>query len=133
MTLPTYTQSASQEARIQLAIQALDRNQIYGIRHAASLYDVPWTTLRDQRAGLAYRRDTIPNSIKLTANEEQVVIDHILDLGSRGFSPRYTAVRDMADKLLAARGQSIVGKNWLNNFVKRVPGLKPIFNQKYDY
>ena len=104
MTLPTYTQSASQEARIQLAIQALDRNQIYGIRHTASLNDVPWTTLRDRRAGLAYRRDTIPNSIKLTANKEQVVIDHILDLSSRGFPPRYTAVQDIADKLLAARG-----------------------------
>ena len=27
----------------------------------------------------------------------------------------------------------MVGKNWPNNFVKRVPGLKPIFNRKYNY
>ena len=39
----------------------------------------------------------------------------------------------MADKLLAARGQDKVGINWPNNFVRRVPGLKPMFNWKYNY
>ena len=39
----------------------------------------------------------------------------------------------MADKLLAARGQDKVGINQPNNFVQRVPGLKPMFNWKYNY
>jgi hypothetical protein len=32
-----------------------------------------------------------------------VIIRYILDLDTRGFAPTYAAIRDMADKLLAAR------------------------------
>jgi hypothetical protein len=38
-----------------------------------------------------------------------VIIRYILDLDIRGFAPTYAAVRDMADKLLAARGAGQVG------------------------
>ena len=38
-----------------------------------------------------------------------MIIRYILDLDTRGFAPTYEAVRDMADKLLAARGASQVG------------------------
>jgi hypothetical protein len=38
----------------------------------------------------------------------------------------------MANKLLAERAASQVGKNWPENFVKRTPKLKTQFNQKYD-
>ena len=40
-----------------------------------------------------------------------MVIDHILNLDLRGFSPQYTTVQDMANKLLAARGLGKVGIN----------------------
>ena len=50
------------------------------------------------------RRDCQPNSKKLTQLEEEVIVKYILDLDLRGFAPTYAAVRDMADKLLAARG-----------------------------
>jgi hypothetical protein len=38
----------------------------------------------------------------------------------------------MANKLLAERGTSEVGKNWPENFVRRTPELKTRFNRKYD-
>jgi hypothetical protein len=38
-----------------------------------------------------------------------VIVSYILDLDQRGFAPTYEAVRDIADKLLAARGASQVG------------------------
>ena len=41
--------------------------------------------------------------MKLLKTEEEVIIQHILDLDSRGFPPRLAAVKDMADSLLAAR------------------------------
>ena len=63
-------------------------------------------TIRRRRAGIPARRDCQPNSKKLTKLEEEVIVDHILDLDLRGFAPTYAAVRDMADKLLAARGAS---------------------------
>jgi hypothetical protein len=33
-----------------------------------------------------------------------VIVSYILDLDIRGFAPTYAAVRDIADRLLAARG-----------------------------
>jgi hypothetical protein len=38
-----------------------------------------------------------------------VIASYILNLDQRGFAPTYAAVRDMADKLLAARGAGRVG------------------------
>jgi hypothetical protein len=41
-------------------------------------------------------------------------------MDSRGVAPRPSIVRDIANLLLAARGESLpatVGKNWLSSFV----------------
>ena len=74
------------------------------------MYSVAETTLRRRRAGTLARRDCQPNSRKLTQLEEEVIISYIADLDQRGFSPTYAAVRDMADKLLAARDAGQVGQ-----------------------
>jgi hypothetical protein len=50
------------------------------------------------------RRDCQPNTKKLTQLEEEVIVRYILDLDQRGFAPTYAAVRDMADRILGARG-----------------------------
>ncbi|KAH7548611.1 FAD/NAD(P)hypothetical proteinbinding domainhypothetical proteincontaining protein [Bipolaris maydis] len=49
------------------------------------------TTLRRRRASRPAQRDCQPNSKKLTKLEEEVIVDHILDLDLRGFSPTYAA------------------------------------------
>ena len=85
-------------------------------------------TIRRRRAGIPAQRDCQPNSKKLTKLEEEVIVDHILDLDLRGFAPTYAAVRDMADKLLAARGAGQVGQKWPANFVKRTDSLTTRFN-----
>jgi hypothetical protein len=61
-----------------------------------------------------------------------VIVRYILDLDERGFAPTYAAVRDMADKLLAARGAGQVGQKWPANFVKRTESLTTRFNRAYD-
>ena len=38
-------------------------------------------------------------------------MSYILDLDQRGFAPTYAAVRDIANKLLLARGGSLVGRD----------------------
>jgi len=96
------------------------------------MFNVSQTTLRDRRAGKPARRDCQPNSKKLTGLEEEVIVRHILDLDQRGFAPTYAAVRDMADKLLAARGGGQVGVHWPRNFVKRTDSLTTRFNRPYD-
>jgi hypothetical protein len=52
-----------------------------------------------------------PKTQKLTCLEESVVIQHILDLDSRRFSPRLRAVEDMANQLLASQDAGKVGLN----------------------
>jgi hypothetical protein len=37
-----------------------------------------------------------------------VIVQYILNLDQRGFAPTYAAVRDIANKLLAARGAGSV-------------------------
>jgi hypothetical protein len=125
-------QSIQSEGRICLAISAINKNQFQSERRAIATYNVPRSTLKDRRAGTTARRDCEANSKKLTKLEESVIVQHILDLDSRGFAPNLNAVRDMANKLLVERGASQVGKNWPNNFVKRTDELKTQFNRKYD-
>ena len=40
-----------------------------------------------------------------------MIIQYILNLNSRGFPPQLYKVADMADKLLTAQGEELVGKN----------------------
>jgi hypothetical protein len=89
-------------------------------------------TIRRRRAGVPAQRDCQPNSKKLAQLEEEVIVSHILDLDQRGFAPSLAAVRDMADKLLAARGGGRVGVNWPSTFVKRTDSLTTRFNRAYD-
>jgi hypothetical protein len=94
---------ASNEADIQLAISSLNSHQIQSNRRAAAVYNVSERTIRRQRAGKLAQRNCQPNSKKLTQVEEEVVVSYILKLDLRGFAPTYAAVRDIANKLLAAR------------------------------
>ena len=61
-----------------------------------------------------------------------MITRYILDLDAREFAPTLSAVRDMANKLLAERGASEVGRDWPRNFVKRTPSLTTRFNRPYN-
>lgn len=126
-------ESIYKEGQISLAINAINQAQIQSERVAAKTYDVPRTTLQRRRDGIPSRRDCEPNSKKLTKLEESVIIEHILDLDSRGFSPKLSAVADMANHILTDRAGGKVGIKWPSNFIDRTPELKTRFNRKYDY
>jgi molybdate-binding protein len=87
-----YTQSASNEAKLILAIQAIRNDASLSERKAAELYDVDRMRLNRRRAGIAARRDCQANSKKLTKLEEEVIIKFIIELDTRGFSPTLAAV-----------------------------------------
>jgi hypothetical protein len=123
----------SKEAQIQLALQAIKQDANLSERRAAQIYSVNRRTLANRRAGKQSRRDCAPNSANLRPTEEEVIVQHILDLNARGFPPRLAAVKDIADLLRKERGQPPVGVNWASTFVKRCPKLKVKFNRKYDY
>ena len=132
MAQRSVTLSALNESNVQLAISSINSKQILSNRSAAAIYSVSERTIRRRRAGVSARRDCQPNSKKLTQLEEEVIVSYILDLDQRGFAPTYAAVRDMANKLLAARSGGRVGVNWPSTFVKRTDSLTTRFNRSYD-
>lgn len=122
-----------EERNMILALQILQSNPNSKISRVALLYKVPRTTLADRYAGKLARYTTIVQSRKLTLLEEEAIVQYILDLDSRAFSPRRSAVEDMANRLLAERDGGRVGKNWTSNFVRRQPQLSTRFTRKIDY
>ncbi|KAL2016999.1 hypothetical protein VTK56DRAFT_2680 [Thermocarpiscus australiensis] len=125
--------SASKEARVLLALQALQNDEKLSLRAAAKLYNVPVSTLGYRRAGQAIRRDLPANSRKLTDLEERAIVQYIIELHARAFPPRLSSVEDMANQLLRVRDAPRVGKLWAHNFVKRQPTLRTRWSRRYDY
>lgn len=123
----------SEESKLLLAIYALQKDPNLSVNRAAKLYGVSYTTLRNRRAGRSSRRDTNPKRRKLSSIEESAIINHIIDLALRGFPPRVCMVRDMADRILAARHGTRVGTNWTTKFIRRQPQLKTRYNRRVDY
>ena len=121
------------EARVILALEAMKSDKKLSLRAAAKHYDVPPMTLCHRRAGRPARRDTSPNSRKLTKLEEEAIVQYILELGTRSFPPRLRDVEDMANQLLRVRDALPVGVNWASNFIKRRPELRTRYCRKYDY
>ena len=71
------------------------------MKAAARIYNVSETTLRARKQGRSSRRDIPANLRKLTNSEESAIIQYIIDLDSRAFPPNLSAVRDLANLLLA--------------------------------
>jgi hypothetical protein len=123
----------SNEARINLALQALQNDPKLTVRRAATIFDVNRSTLGRRQRGNQSRRDIMPNSQKLSNLEENVLLQSILDQISRGFPPQLCIIEEMANRLLADRDALPVGKHWAINFINRQPELKTRYSRGYDY
>jgi hypothetical protein len=84
------------EDRINLALSALQSNQVPSLRKAAVLYRVAESTLRYHQRGYGFQRNAQVNNRKLTATEEKVLLQRIILLDNRGLSPSLPFVRRMA-------------------------------------
>ena len=100
----------SKEARVILALKAIRNDEKLSLRAAAKLYNVPESTLRSRRASVSARRDTTPNSRRLTDSEEKAIVQYVLKLALRSFPLRLYSVEDIANQLLRVRDVSSVGK-----------------------
>jgi hypothetical protein len=103
--------SSYKEGRIDLALKAYTLGQFKTLRRAAAAFSVQHQRLSDRLHGITYRPQAPPNRQKLSPTEQKTVVRYILDLDARGFAPRLCEVADIADKLLAVRGGTPVGKN----------------------
>ncbi|OBS16612.1 hypothetical protein FPOA_27274 [Fusarium poae] len=124
---------SSNKARILLALQALQNDSNLSLRRAAEIYKVGRMQLWRRHNGIQSRRDSGPNSRRLSDLEEQTVVQFIINLYFQGFASRQRFVEETANSLLADRDTSPVGKRWAYNFVKRQPELKTRIFRRYDY
>ena len=122
-----------QESRIILALEAIRSSKKISISQAATLYNVPKTTLRDRKNGKPSRRDLRLNCLVLDDVEEEVLCKYILDLDDRGFAPGLAGVKDMANLILNSRGGKRVGKHWAQRFVQRRQELKTRQSRAYNF
>ena len=116
-----------------MAIEALKCDQKLTIHKAAQIYDVPNTSLRNRINGTTPMPEHRQKNQLLSELEEKVLIQHIVDLDNRGFSPRLKDIEDMAKSILASRHGPPIGKLWAHRLVKRTPELKTRFSRSYDY
>jgi predicted XRE-type DNA-binding protein len=121
------------ESRIILAIEAIQTTPRLTLRRAAKQFDVPRSTLSDRMAGKAPKADKTSGKPTLTSSEEEAIVQYVLQLDLRGFSPRRADVLDMADLLLGKRAKLRVGKNWTDRFITRRLELRTCFSRAYDY
>src|SRR5688572_4255655 len=98
------------ENYIILALETMQRDPNLSARAAAKIYSVDPRKLQRRQRGMQSRRDVAANSRKLTNLEESTIVQYVLDLDARAFPPRLRDVEDMANKLLADRDASPVGK-----------------------
>jgi hypothetical protein len=132
MSLNQPRNATSDEAKVILALQALQTGQIKSVREAARVYNINRTILQQQRAGIQSQRNIKSPSMKHTILEEQALVNKVLNLNARGFPATYAQLRDIANLLLTTRDSREVGINWPATFVKRRPELKTRFSRKYD-
>jgi hypothetical protein len=74
--------SQTQEARINLAIEAIRTTKNLSRRRAAKMYSVPETSLRDRINGITPKAEKRNARYNLTYSEEEVIIKYVLDLDS---------------------------------------------------
>lgn len=95
-------QKPSNEIHIQPAIEAINKSRmslLYVLQQSIKFLELHFlNTLLDLS-----QRDYRPVALKLLLTEEEVIVQHILDLDQRGRRPRLAAGKDMAGSLLAER------------------------------
>jgi hypothetical protein len=124
---------SKKKANLNLALYAYRKDPKLSLRRAAKIYQVKYSTLLDRKNGIESRCDWVPKSRRLSDLEEQIIVQFILDLDSRGCPPRLCGIEEMANQLLADRDMLPVGKRWAMNFIKRQPDLKTRFQRRCDY
>ncbi|PQE08069.1 DDE superfamily endonuclease protein [Rutstroemia sp. NJR-2017a WRK4] len=121
------------ERRINLAIAAIRSVPPLSVRKAGRIYGIPRSTLALRMAGRQPQSETTLRVRRFSVIEEDIIVQYVLDLDSRGFPPSLSTVEDMANHLVALKGERHVGKHWVEHFLNRCTELKTCFNRVYDY
>jgi len=93
--MPTY----SKEARVLLALDAVQNDEKLSLRAIVRLYNVLYNTLRNRYTSKPIRYDILANSYNLMDLEEQTIVQYVIELSICVFPPRLYGVEDIANYL----------------------------------
>ena len=123
----------SNEAKVNLAINALNSSRVKSIRSVETIFGVSKATIIGRIKGRVPRSEFIPKSRILTTFEEDSLVQYLVDRNNRGFGVKLTGVEEMANLLLQARDAPRVGSKWAQRFVQRKEELKTRYSRPYDF
>lgn len=72
----------------------------------------------------------------MTQLEEDSLTEWIISIDSRGFAPKRHTIRDMANLLLAKRGNTVyqqIGHNWVDRYIAYTPTVVSRLSRRYGY
>jgi hypothetical protein len=127
---------ANQEGKTLLALSDIKDGRVKSLREAARLYAIPRATLQTRAHGVVSMAERRHPRHKLTQLEEDSLCEWVISMDTRGAAPRTATIGEMANILLAARGNQpppTVGKNWPSKFVERREELRTRYSVRYDY
>ncbi|KAL5612103.1 hypothetical protein BROUX41_000349 [Berkeleyomyces rouxiae] len=111
------------EDDINHAINAVSNGQ--SIRSASREWGVPMRTLQHRTHGTQRREAAFSHLQRLAPTQESHLAERIRIQASLGAPPTHQQVREFAQRILRAKGDSSpLGKNWTQNFIKRNPSIK---------
>jgi hypothetical protein len=82
------------------------------------MFDLPEATICYHLNSQVSKAGATGGNLNLTATEEEVIVQYIIQLDSQGFLPQHTDVEDMANVLLAKRNAQCLRKQWTEWFIK---------------
>ena len=131
---PSTSVRNAQQERLSNAVLAIqEANGTLSLSQAARRFDVPKSTLSTRLHGVTDQASYSRSRQKLTPEEENALQDWVLQLQAWGWPPRVSRLRDMAQKLLQAKGDTTkLGRNWGLVFLNRHPGLKSKYSRTLD-
>jgi hypothetical protein len=95
------------------------------IRKAALDWGIPRTTIADRLQGTESSRKAKVDKQRLSPVQEAHLTGWILTQEALGLAPTHAQIRELAQRLLAIKGDTLpLGKNWLEAFFRRNPELK---------
>jgi hypothetical protein len=106
MSQPQQPQKTYTEADLQLAISDIKAQRVRSVNQAATIYNVPESTLVNQRAGKRMRRDCEANLKRLTKLEEEAIVQRVLKQSAQGLAPSRSIVQE-----IRLQGSNPVSKN----------------------
>ena len=92
-----------------LALSAVHSGQFKTIEATTRTFKVSETSLRRRMQGTPSREEYRPTNTRLTAIEEGVLVQTILQLDAQGLSPTLDLIRESALAICKARGANLVG------------------------